>query len=81
MKSVRIGNAAWVADLNVLPASRRRGYGGALMRTLLADDARLGVRTRVLLASGAGAKLYPLLGHERIGPLQLFSPRSSAQRP
>jgi GNAT superfamily N-acetyltransferase len=70
--SVKAGRDAWVSNLHVLPAHRRKGLGAALMAALLADDARLGRRRSVLLASHSGALLYPTLGYRRIGTLMLL---------
>jgi GNAT superfamily N-acetyltransferase len=74
VKSVQAGADGWVADLKVLEPHRRKGLGRALMAALLADDARLGRRRSVLLASHAGAMLYPTLGYRRIGTLMLLMP-------
>ena len=74
VRSVDAGPDAWVSSLNVREACRRQGLGRALMAALLADDARLGRRSSVLLASHAGALLYPTLGYERVGTLMLLMP-------
>lgn len=66
--------AAWVSNLYVLPSHRGRGVGRALMRAMLRDDARRGIRHSVLTASSAGAKLYPGIGYKRVGTLQMFRP-------
>jgi hypothetical protein len=39
---------------------------------MLQDDLKHGVNNSVLLASGAGSRLYPHVGYERIGSLLLF---------
>lgn len=65
---------AWVADLHVHESERGKGYGRALMSRLLRDDRELGIRHSVLLASSAGARLYPHLGYQQIGLLQMFCP-------
>lgn len=72
VRSVPVGEDAWVHDLYVQEAYRRQGYGSALMSRLLRDDKAAGVRNSVLLASTAGSKLYPLLGYELVGVLQVF---------
>ena len=75
VKSVRAGERdAWVSALNVREPFRRQGYGAGLMAALLHDDARLGRRSSVLLASHTGALLYPRLGYERVGTLMLLMP-------
>lgn len=65
---------AWVSNLWVASAHRRRGIGGALMRHMLAEDERHGVRWSVLLASLTGALLYPRVGYHQIGTLEMFTP-------
>lgn len=68
------GGARWVSNLQVREAYRRQHLGTALMNAMLSDDRRLGYAHSVLLASNAGSKLYPTLGYEQIGLLQLFVP-------
>jgi GNAT superfamily N-acetyltransferase len=68
--SVRVGAlGSSVVNLFVMPPARRRGLGRALMSAVLADDARLGVRTSVLTASNDGRRLYPHLGYRQIATL------------
>lgn len=74
VRSVPVGNAAWVSGLFVRPAFRGRGFGRSLMSALLQDDRRNGVTTSVLLASAAGGRLYPHVGYQQIGALQMFCP-------
>lgn len=69
-----IEGSRWVANLTVRPEHRRKGIGTELMRAMLSDDFRFGGRHSVLLASTSGSKLYPLLGYEQVGLLQLFMP-------
>lgn len=76
--SVPYGADAWVSDLYVYREFRRQGYGKALMSRLLRDDREAGFSKSILLASSAGSKLYPKLGYEEIGTLQIFCP---AKRP
>jgi len=54
---------------------RRQGIGAALMNAMLRDDKEHGSQASVLLASHAGAMLYPQLGYEKIGELLLFVPQ------
>lgn len=72
VRSVPVGENAYVSDLYVFEEFRRRGYGSALMSALLQSDKASGVRNSVLVASTAGAKLYPQLGYELVGELQMF---------
>lgn len=74
-----VGPDAWTGDLYVHEHVRGRGYGFALMARLLNDDRRQGIRSNVLIASKAGARLYPHLGYQLIGALQLFCPQPSAR--
>jgi GNAT superfamily N-acetyltransferase len=75
VRSVEAGEGMrWVSNLYVEAEHRRKGLASALMNAMLADDRRLGVRYSVLLASNAGSRLYPKLGYEQIGLLQLFTP-------
>ena len=60
-------------DVVTLPAYRRRGIAAALLTHILADDARFGAQWSVLLASKAGSMLYPHLGYQRCGVLQIYS--------
>lgn len=75
VRSIRAGANAWVGSLNVREPFRRRGLGSGLMAALLANEARLGRRANVLLASHTGALLYPRLGYERVGTLMLLMPK------
>lgn len=72
--TVPFGDQTWVADLFVLEEYRGRGYGRSLMSAVMSADKREGIKRSVLLASSAGARLYPHLGYRRIGTLQLFCP-------
>ena len=74
VSSIPAPNANWVSNLYVSPVHRGRGIGRGLMSHMLQDDAKHGVVWSVLLASGDGARLYPHLGYQRIGTLQLFAP-------
>jgi predicted acetyltransferase len=56
----------------VVAAQRRRGIGTALLAKMLRDDRAHGARQSVLLASHAGALLYPHVGYEQIGMLLMF---------
>ncbi len=69
-----VEECTWVSALWVNPEHRGKGYGFSLMAKMLADDRELGYRHSVLLASYAGARLYPHLGYKRIGTLYLASP-------
>ena len=72
--SIPYNDSAWVADLYVEAQHRGKGYGRALMSRLLQTDREHGIKQSVLLASTDGARLYPHLGYEQIGVLQMFCP-------
>lgn len=65
----------WCSNMYVLESHRRRGIGRALLAQMLRDDRRHGAVASVLLASHAGARLYPVVGYEQIGELLAYSPR------
>ena len=46
---------------------------------MLQEDRAHGAKQAVLLASHAGAKLYPLLGYEQIATLLIFTPKVQQQ--
>lgn len=58
----------------VLLEYRRRGIAKALMTRMLKDDAAAGTIANILLASHAGAKLYPVVGYRQIGQLYAYTP-------
>jgi GNAT superfamily N-acetyltransferase len=64
----------WMHDVRTVQSHRRRGIATALLRQVLDDDAALGSKHSVLLASTAGAYLYPLLGYQLRAILQLYAP-------
>ncbi len=74
VRSIPAGKDAWVADLFVRNDVRGRGYGRALMSSLLQSDRDRGAEASVLLGGSAGTRLYPHLGYEMIGVLQVFGP-------
>jgi len=75
VRSIVVGDATWCSNMFVVERQRRRGIGRALLSRMLRDDKRSGAKRAVLLASHTGAKLYPVVGYERIGMLYLFMPR------
>ena len=74
VRSIAVDDAAWVSNMYVLPAQRRRGIGTSLLAAMLRDDRAHGVRRSVLLSSHTGALLYPHLGYEQIGMLYFYMP-------
>lgn len=77
VRSVRVGASAWVANMQVEEAFRRRGIASAMLERLLREDRYDGVGQSVLLASRSGALLYPQLGYKRIGAVLIFAPRKA----
>ena len=75
VRSVRVGSCAWVANMHVNEQHRRCGIGSSLLERLLRDDRKHGVHQSVLLATHAGAQLYPKLGYKQIGMMHIFAPR------
>lgn len=67
-------DTAWVSNLFVTRPHRKKGIGFALMHHMLVEDAKYGASNSVLLSTGEGAKLYPRLGYEKIGLMQIFTP-------
>ena len=76
VRSVDAVGATWCEAMFVEPSHRRRGIGQALMAKMLQDDRARGSRCSVLMATHAGALLYPRMGYERIGILLIFGPKS-----
>lgn len=72
--SIPFQDSAWVSDLYVHKELRGQGYGKALMSKLLQVDRDHGVKQSVLLSSSDGARVYPHLGYQQIGVLQMFCP-------
>jgi GNAT superfamily N-acetyltransferase len=76
VSSVVVGDATWCSNMYVSPSFRRRGIARSLLCRMLHDDRAAGAQTAVLLASHAGAKLYPVVGYEQIATLFLFTPKN-----
>jgi GNAT superfamily N-acetyltransferase len=76
VRSIDAVGASWCSAMFVEPSHRRRGIGQALMAKMLQDDRARGSRCSMLLATHAGALLYPRMGYERIGSLLIFAPKS-----
>jgi GNAT superfamily N-acetyltransferase len=73
-RSTNVEGAAWCSDMYVRASHRRQGIGRSLLAKMLRDDRASGARQSVLLASKAGALLYPHVGYEQIGTLLIFAP-------
>src|SRR5688500_7939283 len=72
--SIVVGNVSWCSNVFVNPQYRRRGIAKALLSRLLMDDRNSGAVANVLLASHAGALLYPVVGYQTIGELLMYTP-------
>lgn len=75
--SVVTTGCTWCTNMYVAPKYRRRGIARALMTRMLQDDRLAGAHANVLLASHAGARLYPVVGYRQIGVLLMFMPQRS----
>lgn len=73
--SVVDGDATYCAGMYVAPSHRRRGIARSLLVKMLRDDRAAGAKQAVLLASHAGAQLYPVVGYEKIGTAMGFTPK------
>ncbi|MBV6457148.1 MAG: hypothetical protein HONBIEJF_00255 [Fimbriimonadaceae bacterium] len=76
VESVPIGKHAWVSGLHVHIDCRGQGRGAALMSQMLLGDREAGTKSSVLIASTAGARLYPHLGYRQIGVLHMMCPKA-----
>jgi GNAT superfamily N-acetyltransferase len=76
-RSITAGKSNWVSNVHVIPEYRRRGIGSAILARMLRDDRRFGAAQSVLLASHAGAMLYPRVGYETLGKLYIFTPKKN----
>ncbi|HEX4794122.1 MAG TPA: GNAT family N-acetyltransferase [Humisphaera sp.] len=74
VRSIAVDDATWVSNMHVLPKYRRRGIGKSLLARMLRDDRKLGSKVSVLMASHAGAMLYPVVGYEMLGKLLVYTP-------
>ena len=74
VSSIAVPKATWCSNMYVSPPFRRRGIARAILCQMLRDDRHSGAQMAVLLASHAGAKLYPAVGYRQIGTLLLFTP-------
>lgn len=64
--------SATTIDVYVDRNHRQRGIGKALMRAMLADDAKRGITANHLIASRLGGKLYASVSYDHIGTLACF---------
>ena len=74
VSSVAAAGCGWCNSMFVLTAYRRQGIARALLARMLTDDKAAGAAANVLLASHAGAQLYPTVGYTQIGTLYLYTP-------
>ncbi|MBX9601526.1 MAG: GNAT family N-acetyltransferase [Bryobacteraceae bacterium] len=73
MATVMTEEAIGVYSLGTLPEHRKRGYGEALMRKVLAEIVRReGERPTVLQSSESGYPLYRRMGYRRVGSYRVF---------
>jgi GNAT superfamily N-acetyltransferase len=74
LRSITVATSGWCSNVYVKPGYRRRGIGRAMLARMLRDDRAAGLKRSVLLASQAGARLYPVVGYEPIGRLLIYAP-------
>jgi len=79
VRSITAGDSTWVSNMAVRPTHRRRGIGSAMLAKMLRDDRAAGAEQSLLLASHAGALLYPRVGFEQIGTLLIFAPKKGGR--
>jgi hypothetical protein len=72
--SIVAGSSTWCSNVFVKETHRRRGVAKSLLTRILLDDKENRAEASVLLASHAGARLYPTVGYEQIGQLLMFCP-------
>jgi GNAT superfamily N-acetyltransferase len=75
LRSITVGNCAWVSNVYVEAKYRRQGIGRSMLTTMLRDDRAHNIGQSVLLASHTGALLYPRVGYQQIGELFVYTPR------
>ena len=80
VRSTAVGAATWCSNMFVQPAYRRQGIGRALVARMLRDDRAHGATASVLLASKAGALLYPQVGYDQIATLLILAPLRAARQ-
>lgn len=74
VRSIATPLGAWCSNMYVEPEYRRRGAARSLLGRMLSDDRDAGAAASVLLASHAGARLYPSVGYRDIGECIVFTP-------
>ena len=74
LRSIAVAKSGWCSNVFVKPGYRRRGICRAMLARMLSDDRAAGLKRSVLLASQAGAQLYPVVGYEPIGRLLIYAP-------
>jgi GNAT superfamily N-acetyltransferase len=75
VNSIVTDEAAYCGGMYVYPEFRRRGIARSLLARMLRDDRAGGAQQAVLLASHAGAKLYPVVGYRQLGTMMVLTPK------
>jgi|TARA_B100001964_G_scaffold235159_1_gene294797 GNAT superfamily N-acetyltransferase len=75
VNSVVADKATYCGGMYVQPEHRRQGIARALLAKMLRDDRKGGARQASLLASHAGAKLYPVVGYSEVGTMMVLTPK------
>lgn len=75
VNSVVADKATYCGGMYGQPECRRQGIARALLAKMLRDDRKGGARQASLLASHAGAKLYPVVGYSEVGMIMVLTPK------
>jgi GNAT superfamily N-acetyltransferase len=67
---------SYVGRIYTHPDYRRRGYGRALMHHIVAEDARAGVTTSILMAAPMAVDLYRQIGYLQVIPTHILQKKT-----
>jgi GNAT superfamily N-acetyltransferase len=75
-RMVLLGDHAYLGDMATVPAYRRRGHAGAIMRSLLDDALATGASACVLASTSIAHGLYLRFGFQDVMPMVGFQTRN-----
>jgi len=75
-RMVLLGNHAYLGDMATVPAYRRRGHAGAIMRSLLDDALAAGATACVLASTSMAHGMYLRFGFQDVMPVVGFQTRN-----
>jgi ribosomal protein S18 acetylase RimI-like enzyme len=75
-RMVLLGNYAYLGDMATVPAYRRRGHAGAIMRSLLDDALAAGATACVLASTSMAHGMYLRFGFQDVMPVVGFQTRN-----